>query len=512
MLLRRGLAHGRDERGRPRKFKREVEPPSRPATATPKKKSRVKSIQEGETLKGYRVKLYPNQDQLRYLGAAQQELLAMWNVIVITWQTHADYCVRYAEDHGLIGPVPPRPTSERTTNVPAEILEWEEYARLCGQRRRDALEHCKSVPGLSRRDWANRAADYHEIKLTAKAREQTQLDYRVLRAAVPGITTAHMAQAVVETYKSSIRKGRRAPKLKKRALDMPLLLRSGKALLKLGDYGIRATASGKTRLTGQRRCWVKFGPLTIKGRFHREPPGPFLEGVSIRLASDGWYASAKVRTKPQKLPKPTRKVIAINPGLECLYADSEEAVIDNPRGNAYSIRVRELSDWIDEAETHWDQVYRRNQLGRYQERFARRVEDLIYSKILPRLADFETIVISKTGKRVAQGAQTRLSVNDEGGYVSAMGLLQQLAIQRYGEYDPKENPMGRVRVREAFGLSQKCSACGSEHPTRYQRSNQRRRDQQTDCVNPHCKRRHIHVDVNHAISLRAEFERERVAA
>lgn len=482
------------------------------APSAKKKKGRAASVQPGEVLKGFEVKLYPDQDQLRYLAKAQRELLGMWNTLVITWQTHADYCVRYAEDNGLIGPVPPRPTSDRNTNVPSEILEWGEYARLCGQRRRDAIEHCKSVPGLSRRDWANRAADYHRVRLTDKAREQTQIDYRVLRASVPGITTAHMAQAVVETYKSSIRKGRGAPKLKKRALDMPLLLRSGKDLLKLGEYGTRITASGKTRLTGQRRCWVKFGPLTIKGRFHREPPGPFLEGISIRLAQDGWYASAKVRAKPQPLPEPTRAIIAINPGLECLYADSEGRVLENPRGNAYSLRVRELSDWIDQAPTHWDEVYRRNQQGRYQERFARRVEDLIYSDVLPKLADYETILISKTGKRAAQGVQTRVSVNDEGGYVSAMSLLTQLAIQRYGEYDPIENPTGRVRVRESAGMSRKCSACGAEHATRYQRDNRRRRDQQTDCINSTCNRRHIHVDVNHALNMRAEYQLERAAA
>jgi hypothetical protein len=64
----------------------------------------------------------------------------------------------------------------------------------------------------------NLAADFRCVRLTDKGRHQMQMD---LRSAVSSLTTAHMAQAVVETYKSSIRKGRRAPRHKKRALDIP---------------------------------------------------------------------------------------------------------------------------------------------------------------------------------------------------------------------------------------------------------------------------------------------------
>ena len=80
--------------------------------------ARSTSVQPGEELRGWRVKLYPTQDQLFYLAACQQELMRAWNVLVTSRETHVDHCVRYAEDHGLIGPLPTRPTTERATNVP----------------------------------------------------------------------------------------------------------------------------------------------------------------------------------------------------------------------------------------------------------------------------------------------------------------------------------------------------------------------------------------------------------
>jgi hypothetical protein len=61
-------------------------------------------------------------------------------------------------------------------------------------------------------------------------------------------------------------------------------------------------------------------------------------------------------------------------------------------------------------------------------------------------------------------------------------------------------------------MSRKCSACGAEHTTRYQRDNRRQRDQHTDCQNPSCRRRHIHVDVNNALNVRDEYLSELRAA
>lgn len=446
--------------------------------------ARSTSVQPGEELRGWRVKLYPTQDQLYYLAACQQELMSAWNVLVTSRETHVDHCVRYAEDHGLIGPLPTRPTTERTTNVPDEIAEWETYEKLCAERRYKAVAQTRQVEGLRWEDWR---VDYKKLRELFGGRES--------------LANAQMYLSLVDTFRKT-----KGPNLKKHPLKMPLLNRTGghAIVFDRGEHGTRTTASGATRLTGSRNCTVKFGPVRIKARFHREPPGPFIEGISIKLEQDGWYASAKCRVVPTKLEEPTREVIAINPGLECLYADDTGHVVENPRGNAYSLRVRELSNWVDEAPTPWDEVYRRNQQGRYQERFARRTEDLIYSEILPRLAPYDTILVAEAGKRAAQGVQTRISRNDEGGYVSAMSLMTQLIVQRYGLYDPEDNPSGRVRVIQSMGISRRCSQCGTEHSSRYQRDNSRRRDQQTDCPEPSCRAR-IHVDVNAARNLLSNY-------
>lgn len=434
--------------------------------------ARSTTLQPGEELRGFRVKLYPTQDELRYLGAAQAELMAAWNVLVTSRETHVEHCVRHAEDTGLVGPAPPRPASDRASDEPAARAEWTEYERACALRRYEAVRLTRDVPGLEWNAW--------------------RVDYKTLRELFGGrqsVASAQMFLALVDTFRKT--KGAR---LKRRPLEMPLLNRTG------GHAIVLVT---------ERRCVVAFGPLRIKARYHRPPPGPFIEGVSIRLEKDGWYAAARCRVVPAPLPEPTREIIAINAGLECLYADNFGHTIDNPRGNAFSLRVAELSAWVDAADDPWQEAFRRNQLARYQERFARRTKDLIYSQVLPRLAPYATILIGQTGQEAAQGVQTRISRNAEGGYVSAMSILREAILLRYGDAD--ESPTGRARVVPSMGISRRCSRCGTEHPTRYNRDNSRRHDQMTDCRNPSCLER-IHVDVNAARNLLANYTESRRAA
>jgi hypothetical protein len=434
----------------------------------PEKKAEKKvlpsTLLPGEELRGFRVKLYPTQEELRYLAGVQAELMAAWNILVISRETHVDHCTRHAEDHGLVGDVPSRPAVDKTDDSsPKNLAAWEEYERLCGVRRHEAVRLTRAVPGLKWEAW--------------------RIDYKILRTLFGGrdaIGSAQMYLSLVHTFRKT-----KGPRLKKRALAMPLLNRTG---------GHAIT------LLRPRVCRVAFGPLRIKGRYHREPHGPFIEGVSIRLEHDGWYAAARVRVVPAALPAPTREIIAINAGLECLYADSEGHVVDNPRGNAYMIRVAELSEWFAEADEHWEQARRRNVLARYQERASRHVEHLIYNEVLPGLAPYTTILIASSGRQVAQGPQTRLSKNAEGGYVSAMSLMHELIKRRFGVYDADKNPTGRVREVLADGISRRCSKCGTEHATRYNRSVLRMRYRETDCQNPKCLCR-IHVDVNAARNM-----------
>jgi hypothetical protein len=443
--------------------------------------SRVTSVQDGEELRGYVVKLYPNQEQLRYLGRAQEELMAAWNVLVTSRETHIDHCVRHCEDAGLIGPVPPRPSRDKDAE---NVTEWAEYARACGERRFVAVSLTRKTPGLEWADW--------------------RVDYKTLRDLFGGRdshASAQMFLSLVETFRKT-----KGPRRKKLPEDMPLLNRTGGHAIRFADSPTtRTTPSGRqTRLTSSHRCVVSFGPLKIKAGFHQPPPGPFIEGIAIKLAQNGWYASAKCRVVPAAIPAGHKEIIAVNAGLECLYADNEGHVIENPRGNAYSLEIRRLDGLIEAASDSHERVTLRNRRGRYQERMARRVEHLIYNQILPRLAAYDTILLDTTGKRAAQGPQNRISKNDEGGYVSAMSLMHQLIVQRFGAYHEDDNPTGRVRVVQSVGISRRCSQCGTEHATRYQRSNLRRHDQITDCQTPSC-RLHIHVDVNAARNLLAKY-------
>lgn len=443
---------------------------------------RSSTVEEGEELRGFRVKLYPTQEELKWLFAAQEELMAAWNVLVISRQTHVEHCVRYCDDRGLIEPLPPRPTLDRASGEPEALAAWAEYERLCGLRRFEAVRLTRDVPDLTWDDW--------------------RVDYKTLRELFGGrgaTASAQMFSGLVQTFRKT-----KGPVLKRRPLQMPLLNRTGGVAIILAEPEVllRRLPSGNARVGSSRRCTVKFGPLRLKARFHRPPPGPFIEGISIKLEHDGWYAAARVRVAPPELPAPSKPVIAINPGLECLYADSEGFVLENPRGNAYSLEVRRLSERVDAAEDDWTRGFRRNQLARYQERHARKTKYLVHSQILPRLSEYAVILISESPRSAAQGVQTRISAHDAGGYVSAMAMMTTLIAQRFGRYDAKENPSGRVRVVEGAGISRRCSCCGAEHPRRYNRDNRRRRDQLIDCRT--C-RAHVHVDVNAARNLLSDY-------
>jgi len=185
------------------------------------------SVPPGEELRGYRVKLYPTQEQLHWLGSCQVELMSAWNTLVISRETHVEHCVRYAEDHELIGPVPPRPKSERTTNIPEEIAEWDEYERLCGLRRYEAVRLTRKVEGLTWDEW--------------------RVDYKTLRELFGGresIASAQMYLSLVDTFRKT-----KGPRFKRRPIEMPLLNKTGGHAIRLpDDCATRTTASGATRL------------------------------------------------------------------------------------------------------------------------------------------------------------------------------------------------------------------------------------------------------------------------
>lgn len=429
-------------------------------------------LEEGQELRGYMLALYPTDEQARTLRAMQAELMAAWNVLVISRETHIDHCVRWAEDNGVELPaVPERPADDAPDDV------WAEYRRACGARRLAAITAALEQPGLGWADW--------------------RIDYKRLRDLFGGKSKETRSIAPAQAYTALVERFRRTkgPNLKRYPERMPLQIKSGK--LWTAESELRHVDGVGTRTNGE----LSFAGMRIRARWWREPAGEFLEGASIRLDGFKWVASLKVKAPERRLPAPDLPPVAVNTGLKYLAVTSDGKRWLNPRGNEYTIEVARLSAAISTATDPNEARDLRNRLKRYQGRAARRTKNLILTEILPALARHSTVFLAEAErglKTAAQGPQARLSVNDIGGYTSAMGELHSQIRMRLG---------ARVREVECYGISQTCSHCGHTDKYAFRRGHLREYDGDfCRCPNPRCPSDGVpqHVDENAARNVLAK--------
>lgn len=424
------------------------------------------ALDEGQELRGYMIALYPTPEQADRLRSMQIELMSAWNVLVISRETHIDHCVRWAEDSGTELPaLPPRPVDD----APEE--QWAEYRRACGARRLAAITAALGQPGLGWADW--------------------RVDYKGLRELFGGKSRETRSDAPAQAYTALVERFRRTkgPRLKKRPLEMPLQIKSGK--LWTAEPELRLLDGVGTRTNGE----LSFAGMRIRARWWREPAGAFLEGASIRLDGFRWVASLKVKAPARQLPPPAAGPIGLNVGLKYLLVTSDGRKWLNPRGNAYTIEVSRLSAMISAASDANVERDLRHKLRRYQARAARQTRNLILTEIIPYLIPYAVVFLAEAErglKGAAQGPQNRLSVNDIGGYTSAMGELHALVTQRLGK---------RAREVECYGISQTCSHCGHVDKYCFRRGHLREYDGDfCRCPNPRCPSDGVpmHVDENAA--------------
>lgn len=437
-----------------------------------KKRRPGPKLAEGEELRGFMVALHPTLEQSEQLREAQKELMRAWNTLVISRQTHMDHCVRWAEDNGVVGPEPKPPAED------APDTEWRAHAKAVGARKMTAIKVALKQPHLS---WDAWRVDYKKLV------ELHKQDHT--------ITNAQIYLSLTQTFK-----GTQGARIKHEPLRMPLLNRTGGVPVTLHDFDPEWDGNGPSR-----RCTIAFGmgPMRIRGKYWRNPAGPFINGVAISLVGNRWLAACKTRQLPRVLPKPTKEIIAVNLGLEVLAATNEGHLWHNPRGNEFTRRYATLSESIS-LETD---PFKRDALERQRRgmaaRFARKTKHLILEQILPTLGQYQTIVLHESTREAAQGPQCRLSKHDNGGYVSAMSMCADAILMRFGD---------RVREVESFEISQECSRCGTRDEYTWKRQSLRAEDRQIGtCPNPRCRER-LHVDVSAARNvLRRYLDLQRAA-
>lgn len=445
-----------------------------------KKRKPGPKLDDGEELRGWMVALEPTQEQSEQLRATQRELMRAWNILVISRATHMDHCVRHAEDGGLVDPRPVIPYGPRRPKGDRDSV-FRAYAKALGTWKLSAIKAAmKNAP--ERLGW-----------------EAWHIDYKRLRE-VTAPEHGSVAHSQCYLSLSTTFKRTRCAVIKNEPLRMPLLNGTGGVPVEWShgepdpDWG----GNGPSK-----RCTIRFGmgPMRLVARYWRNPPGTLIQGVSISLVGNRWVAAAKTRQQPRVLPRPTRELIAINLGLEVLVATSEGHLFQNPRGNEYTLEMARLQKRIESATE-----YERDQLERQRRgmaaRFARKTKHLILQEILPLLGQYQNIIMHESSQGAAQGAQCRLSVNQNGGYVSAMSMTADAILLRYGD---------RVREVQSFDISRECSQCGTVHKTRYQRGYRHTGDQLCDCANAGCRGK-MHVDENAARNVLGKYLDLQVAA
>lgn len=375
-------------------------------------------LQDGCELRGFKIKLYPTEEQQELLERLQREAKIVWNTLVhdtdVTLHRRATYAVR----NGLVPQRPVPPVYEGLEPDEAALAKVQ-YRRLC--REWSCLVHAATskVPECAFRP-------FKELL----ARNGVKFDYQLFRLMIEDrtgccVSHAGVLQALAKNYftKSARRK------TKRRNVDpMPVQTRSGDCFA-IGDFGSRRGNPGFFN------CQVKINGMQIRGRLPgKTPHGRVIEGVSLRREADGWWASIKQEVPVRQGPLPVAgTVIGLDMGLHNIVAASEpvfsgSCVVPNTRG-------RELDERIAGRQAM------KRPVGRLHLKAARHNRHVLHNAAI-RLATYETIKIEQLPADIGmRGSRIK----------SSMRTFAAMLRERYG---------ARVREVEPCFTSQDCSQCG----------------------------------------------------
>lgn len=388
-------------------------------------------IPDGTELRGFLVRAYPSQDQAKLLHSMQQECRLIWNYLVEQHREYMGRVVQRAVDDGVIAALPTRPEKSASRR---DKRDWS-FALRAAQI--TASRHVRKIEGYEWPTISSRADFYAPLRERAASELGRELVGSVdLHRSV----TVRFAAARVPK-----RGGNWEPPRFKRQED-PW---HDRTMLQLRDTHALVQMPGGCGFRGKDDCELRISGLRIPCRAGRSfPSGATVRGVSVVHNVDGWFASARFAMPPRELPAPTRGTVGVGFGLVTLCATSDGESWENPRGNTYTklcAHADETAQSLIDSGAINEGFDRRMQDHRYQLRMARHVRNMIYTRIFPELAKYDTIVIGTVSRRELQGPQCKLGDDDDGGVTSASSMLRSMIVERF---------RGRVVQLDASGFSE----------------------------------------------------------
>jgi hypothetical protein len=260
----------------------------------------------GRELRGFRVRIYPSQEQELLLRDHEEKLKQCWNWLCARARDVSDareaYAARY---HGVVAPERPATEYPEGGTTPEQISAiWAAYRVATQAWRAEVRRVCKGVDAVT----------YRSIKDWMQHFGATQ-DYQIFGPAL-GLSKypvgCGLLRALCKDYGAALaatKRGQAPPRFKRAGDHVTLRSREG-LCFRLGAEGHRpGKRAGSHPGRGDwLNCAIKLPAIEwIPGRIgteqmpRLEAAENWLEGVSVVEESDGWYAGIRQWVIPRAL-------------------------------------------------------------------------------------------------------------------------------------------------------------------------------------------------------------------